>query len=54
MSILNDVPIDALADRRGPTCGALDRKLHDAHRTLRVRLATDGLVLDSAPHGVRA
>jgi hypothetical protein len=38
---LNDVPIDVLADRLGPTRGGLDRTLHDAHSKLRARLARD-------------
>jgi RNA polymerase sigma-70 factor, ECF subfamily len=51
---LNDVPIDVLEDRLGPTRGGLDRTLHDAYSKLRARLARDGLALGSAPQGGRA
>jgi RNA polymerase sigma-70 factor, ECF subfamily len=43
---LNDVPIDVLAERRATTHGALYKTLHDARRTLRARLAQDGLAID--------
>jgi RNA polymerase sigma-70 factor (ECF subfamily) len=43
---LNDVPIDALAERRATTRGALYKTLHDARRKLRTRLAEDGLAID--------
>jgi RNA polymerase sigma-70 factor, ECF subfamily len=42
---LNDVPIDALAERRATTRGALYKTLHDARRKLRARLAEDGLAI---------
>jgi RNA polymerase sigma-70 factor (ECF subfamily) len=41
--VLNEVPIDVLADRLGTTRGALYKTLHDARRTLRGRLAGLGL-----------
>ena len=40
--VLNDVPIDVLADRLGTTRGALYKTLHDARRRLRGRLAEQG------------
>ena len=40
--VLNEVPIDVLADRLGSTRGALYKTLHDARRTLRTRLAEAG------------
>jgi RNA polymerase sigma-70 factor (ECF subfamily) len=42
--VLNDVPIDVLADRLGTTRGALYKTLHDARRRLRARLAEQGLL----------
>jgi RNA polymerase sigma-70 factor, ECF subfamily len=42
--VLNDVPIDVLADRLGTTRGALYKTLHDARRRLRGRLAEQGLL----------
>jgi RNA polymerase sigma-70 factor (ECF subfamily) len=44
--VLNDVPIDVLADRLGTTRGALYKTLHDARRKLRARLAERGLAMD--------
>jgi RNA polymerase sigma-70 factor (ECF subfamily) len=51
---LNDVPIDVLAERLGTTRGALYKTLHDARRTLRARLALNGLALDSGTQGGRS
>ena len=36
--VLNDVPIDVLAERLGTTRGALYKTLHDARRKLRAAL----------------
>ena len=41
--VLNDVPIDVLAERRNTTRGALYKTLHDARRKLRAHLAEAGL-----------
>ena len=41
--VLNDVPIDVLAQRLGTTRGALYKTLHDARKRLRARLAEEGL-----------
>jgi RNA polymerase sigma-70 factor (ECF subfamily) len=41
--VLNEVPIDVLADRLGTTRGALYKTLHDARRKLRGRLAELGI-----------
>jgi RNA polymerase sigma-70 factor, ECF subfamily len=41
-AVLNDVPIDALAERLGSTRGAVYKVLHDARRILRRRLERDG------------
>jgi RNA polymerase sigma-70 factor (ECF subfamily) len=41
-AVLNDVPIDALAERLGATRGAVYKVLHDARRILRRRLERDG------------
>ena len=41
--MLNDIPIDVLAERRGTTRGALYKTLHDGRRRLRARLAEEGL-----------
>ena len=41
--VLNDVPIDVLAERMGTTRGALYKTLHDARKRLRARLADLGL-----------
>jgi RNA polymerase sigma-70 factor, ECF subfamily len=38
-AVLNDVPIDVLADRLGTTRGAIYKTLHDARRNLRAHLA---------------
>ena len=40
---LDGVPIDVLAERMAVTRGALYKTLHDARRSLRARLALDGL-----------
>jgi RNA polymerase sigma-70 factor, ECF subfamily len=40
--VLNDVPIDVLADRLSTTRGALYKTLHDARHRLRAALASDG------------
>jgi RNA polymerase sigma-70 factor, ECF subfamily len=40
--VLNDVPIDALAERLVSTRGAVYKVLHDARRKLRARLERDG------------
>jgi RNA polymerase sigma-70 factor, ECF subfamily len=45
--VLNEVPIDVLAQRRGTTRGALYKTIHDARRSLRRRLAAEGHVLPS-------
>jgi RNA polymerase sigma-70 factor, ECF subfamily len=42
--VLNDVPVDVLADRLGTTRGALYKTLHDARRRLRGRLAEQGFL----------
>jgi RNA polymerase sigma-70 factor (ECF subfamily) len=47
--VLNEVPIDVLAERLGTTRGALYKTLHDARQKLRTRLAEDGLALDDPP-----
>jgi len=44
---LNEVPIDVLAERLGTSRGALYKTLHDARRSLRERLAAEGLVAES-------
>jgi RNA polymerase sigma-70 factor (ECF subfamily) len=41
--VLNDVPIDVLADRLQTTRGAIYKTLHDARRNLRGHLAAQGL-----------
>jgi RNA polymerase sigma-70 factor (ECF subfamily) len=38
-AVLNDVPIDVLAERLGSTRGAVYKTLHDARRSLRAHLA---------------
>lgn len=43
---LNDVPIDALAERLNTTRGALYKTLHDARRKLRAALTARGLGLE--------
>ncbi len=43
---LDGVPIDVLAERMASTRGALYKTLHDARRSLRARLALDGLAPD--------
>jgi RNA polymerase sigma-70 factor (ECF subfamily) len=46
---LNEVPIDALAERLNTTRGALYKTLHDARQKLRARLAARGM--DPLDHG---
>jgi RNA polymerase sigma-70 factor, ECF subfamily len=46
--VLNDVPIDALAERMNTTRGALYKALHDSRRKLRTELAAAGLVASAA------
>jgi RNA polymerase sigma-70 factor (ECF subfamily) len=41
--VLNEVPIDVLAERRNTTRGALYKTLHDARRKLRAHLAAAGI-----------
>jgi RNA polymerase sigma-70 factor (ECF subfamily) len=45
--VLNEVPIDVLAERLGSTRGALYKTLHDARRKLRAALAARGLIDES-------
>jgi RNA polymerase sigma-70 factor (ECF subfamily) len=45
--VLNDVPIDVLAERLGTTRGALYKTLHDARRKLRAALTGRGFEFDS-------
>jgi RNA polymerase sigma-70 factor, ECF subfamily len=51
--VLNEVPIDVLAERRGTTRGALYKTIHDARRSLRRRLQAEGHVLESDEGGPR-
>ena len=44
--VLNDVPIDVLAERLDSTRGALYKNLHDARRKLREALGRRGFDLD--------
>jgi RNA polymerase sigma-70 factor, ECF subfamily len=44
--VLNNVPIDVLADRLDTTRGALYKTLHDARRALRADLSGRGFTLD--------
>ena len=44
--VLNDVPIDVLAERLNTSRGALYKSLHDARRKLRAALAARGLGID--------
>jgi RNA polymerase sigma-70 factor, ECF subfamily len=44
--VLNDVPIDVLAERLNTTRGALYKSLHDARRKLRAALAARGLGIE--------
>jgi len=41
-AVLDEVPIDVLADRLGSTRGAIYKVLHDARRTLRLAMARAG------------
>lgn len=41
-AVLDEVPIDVLADRLGSTRGAIYKVLHDARRTLRAAMARAG------------
>lgn len=45
-TVLNDVPIDVLAERLDTTRGALYKTIHDARRKLRAGLAARGLGVD--------
>jgi RNA polymerase sigma-70 factor (ECF subfamily) len=45
--VVDEVPIDVLADRLGTTRNALYKTLHDARRKLRTQLAAAGHDLDS-------
>ena len=47
--VLQDVPIDVLAERLGSTRGALYKTLHDARRRLRAELAVHGLDPEGGP-----
>jgi RNA polymerase sigma-70 factor (ECF subfamily) len=49
--VLNDVPIDVLAERLGTTRGALYKTVHDARKRLRSRLERDGLTPQLAWEG---
>ncbi len=44
VAVLEDVPIDVLAERLGSTRGAIYKTLHDARRKLRRRLERGGYV----------
>ena len=44
--VLNDVPIDVLAERLNTTRGALYKSLHDARHKLRAHLTAGGYALD--------
>ena len=55
--VLNDVPIDVLAERLNTTRGALYKTIHDARRKLRSHLADAGLRFEEdelAPTGPRS
>jgi RNA polymerase sigma-70 factor (ECF subfamily) len=47
--VLNEVPIDVLAERLGTTRGALYKTLHDARRKLRAELENRGLPREASP-----
>lgn len=49
--VLNDVPIDVLAERLNTTRGALYKTLHDARRKLRAALAARELGIDGVVEG---
>ncbi|MGH2872377.1 MAG: RNA polymerase sigma factor [Solirubrobacteraceae bacterium] len=49
--VLNDVPIDVLAERLNTTRGALYKSLHDARRKLRAGLAGRGLNVSEQEEG---
>jgi RNA polymerase sigma-70 factor (ECF subfamily) len=51
--LVEEVPIDVLADRLGSTRNALYKTLHDARRRLRATLTADGY-LDARPQGSRS
>jgi RNA polymerase sigma-70 factor (ECF subfamily) len=44
--VLNEVPIDVLAERQETTRGALYKVLHDARKRLRAALADRGMILE--------
>ena len=46
--VLNDVPIDVLAERLNTTRGALYKTVHDARQKLRASLAARGLSPDDS------
>jgi RNA polymerase sigma-70 factor, ECF subfamily len=52
---LNGVPVDVIAVRRGSTCGAVYKALHDARRKLRARLGlrADAIITDATAERVR-
>ncbi len=52
--VLNGVPIDVLAERRGTTRGALYKTIHDARRKLRAALGEAGLRFADAAGDGRA
>jgi RNA polymerase sigma-70 factor (ECF subfamily) len=43
--LVEQVPVDVLADRLGTTRGALDKTLHDARRRIRAHLTAAGYLL---------
>jgi RNA polymerase sigma-70 factor (ECF subfamily) len=47
--VVQEVPIDVLADRLGTTRGALYKTLHDARAALRKALVAAGM-LEGGPH----
>ena len=51
--VLNDVPIDVLAERLSTTRGALYKTLHDSRKKLRARLAEDGYDVGDRLQGAR-
>ncbi len=49
--VLNDVPIDVLAERLSTTRGALYKAVHDSRKKLRAHLAADGHVIGDRQEG---
>jgi RNA polymerase sigma-70 factor (ECF subfamily) len=49
--VINDVPIDVLAERLGTTRGAIYKTLHDARQKVRAVLAARGLTIDADREG---